>query len=121
MPEPVPPDFLADPRLELRRRMGEVFDNHLFVSWEIGRERLFYDWLARGTRDPMPFLDTRRIITEAYYNRLCELHDLANGWFYWRQDVGIVFVPLTEWEAISAAWPKLLDHACAEVQAYSGP
>jgi hypothetical protein len=68
-----------NPPLELRQRMGEVFDNHLFTSWEIGRERLLYDWLARGSRDPMPFLDHRGIISDEYYWRLCELRDLAGG------------------------------------------
>jgi hypothetical protein len=122
MPELPPPDPIADPALELRQRIGQVFDNHLFNSWEIGSERLFYDWLARGTRDPTPFLDNRGIITEEYYRRLCGLRDLADGWFYWRHDTRqVVFVPLAEWEAISASWPSLLEQACAEVRDHAGP
>jgi len=122
MPELPSPHAAADPARELRERMGEVFDSHLFNSWEIGLERLLYDWLARGTRDPMPFLDHRRIVTEEYYRRLCELRGLAGGWFYWRNDIRqVVFVPLAEWKAISASWPSLLEQACADVRDHAGP
>jgi len=122
MPELPSPHAAADPARELRERMGEVFDSHLFNSWEIGLERLLYDWLARSTRDPMPFLDHRRIVTEEYYRRLCELRGLAGGWFYWRNDIRqVVFVPLAEWKAISASWPSLLEQACAEVRDHAGP
>jgi hypothetical protein len=122
MPESPSPDSLADTALELRQRMGEIFDSHMFNSWEIGLERLLYDWLSRGTRDPTPFLDQRSIVTEEYYSRLCELRELAGGWFYWRNDIRqVVFVSLAEWEALSAAWPSLLGQFCAEVRAGSGP
>jgi hypothetical protein len=110
-----------NPPLELRQRMGEVFDTDYFVHWGIGRERLLYDWLARGTRDPMPFRDMRGIITEAYYKRLCELRDLSKGWFYDRRDAGIVFVSIAEWEAISATWPRVLDQVCAAQRTETGP
>lgn len=110
-----------NPPLELRRRMGEVFDTNSSASWDNGRERLFYDWLARGTRDPMPFSDTRKIITEAYYRRLCELRDLSNGWFYCRDDLGPVFVSLADWEVISATWPAVLEQVCAQLEIHKGP
>jgi hypothetical protein len=110
-----------NPPLELRTRMGEVFDNNDFVSWNIGRERLFDDWLARGTRDPMPFNDLRGIVTEAYYKRLCELREASGGWFYSRDDIGIVFVPRAEWERISGSWPRVLEQVCASLQTDKGP
>jgi hypothetical protein len=68
-----------NPVLELRQRMHEVFDNHLFLSWEIGSERLLEEWLERGARQPIPFLDSRNILTDAYYKRLCELRNLSPG------------------------------------------
>ncbi len=105
-----------NPPLELRRRMSQVFDNNDFTSWNIGKERLFDDWLARGRRDPMPFMDTRNIVTEAFYRRLCDLRVLSNGWFYWRSDIGIVYVTRAEWEEISASWPGTLEEACASLE-----
>jgi hypothetical protein len=105
-----------NPPLELRTRMGQVFDNNDFTSWNIGRERLLDDWLARGTRDLMPFADIRGIITEEYYRRLCELRQLSGGWFYWRDDIGIVYVSRAEWEKISASWPRVLDQVCASLK-----
>jgi hypothetical protein len=111
-----------NPPLELRHRMGHVFDGDDFCSWHIGRERLFYDWLARGTREPMPFSDLHHILDDAYYKRLCELRDLSNGWFYSNEDVGrIVFVSLAEWEAISANWPRVLDQVSANRRIHKGP
>jgi hypothetical protein len=54
-----------NPAFELGRRMGEVFESHDFNSWWIGGEKLFEEWLERGTRNPMPFFDHRGIVTDA--------------------------------------------------------
>jgi hypothetical protein len=105
-----------NPALELGRRMSEVFDNHDFNSWWIGGEKLFEEWLARGTRDPMPFFDHRGMVSEAYYRRLCELRALAAGWYYWSDEMRmVVYVPMAEWRAISAGRPSTLEWNCATV------
>lgn len=111
-----------NPALELRQRMGDVFDTNDSTSWWIGGERLLDDWLARGSRDPMPIFDTRKIVTEAYYRRLCELRKQSGGWFYYREDLGqVVYVPRAEWERISASWPKILEQVCANHARFDGP
>ena len=106
-----------NPALELRDRMGEVFDSNDFSSWRIGAEKLFEDWLARGTRDPMPFTDLRGIVTQEYYKRLCELRASTDGWFYWNNDVcAVVYVSRGEWKTISANWPSVHDRVCASLK-----
>ncbi|GEP54255.1 hypothetical protein [Reyranella soli] len=102
-----------NPPLELLQRMQEVFDNDSAgdaFGWVFGKERWFYEWLARGRRDPMPFADTHAIITEAYYSRLCELQALAAGWWCYDEKVErLRFVSLAEWESMSAKLYGLLD------------
>jgi hypothetical protein len=51
MPELPSSDPMADPALDLHQRMGEVFDGHLFNSWEIGLER---GWEAISASWPSP-------------------------------------------------------------------
>ena len=98
---------------QLRQRMQEVFDNDsagAAFGWVFGKERWFYEWLARGRRDPMPFADTHGIITDAYYSRLCELQALAAGWWCYDEEVErLRFVSLAEWETMSAKLDGLLD------------
>jgi hypothetical protein len=82
-------------------------------SWEIGDEGLIDEWAKRGVRDPMPFFDDYGLLTHAYYDRLRELRELCNGWFYWKPDIGaIVYVSRVEWNAISAKRPVDLAWRC---------
>jgi hypothetical protein len=102
-----------NPVLELRERMAEIFENHMHNSWE-GDEVLIDAWAKRGVRDPMPFFDHYGLLTQAYYARLCELRELCDGWWYWRDDIGaIVYVPRVKWNEISAKRPVDLAWRCA--------
>ena len=101
-----------NPRLELLQRMQEVYDNDVggdAFGWGLGTERWMFEWVARGKRDPMPFVDSEDIITEAYYRRLCELRNLAGGWWYYDEVGRHRFVSPTEWETISASLSGLPD------------
>jgi hypothetical protein len=104
-----------NPILELQRRMGEVFDSHDFNSWWIGGERLFEQWLARGTREPMPFFDHRGIVTDTYYRRLCELRTLTVGSYYWSDEMRmVVYAPMAKFRA-AAPRSLALQYACESV------
>jgi len=101
-----------NPRLELLQRMQEVYDNDVggdAFGWGLGTERWMFEWVARGKRDPMPFVDSEDIITKAYYRRLCELRNLAGGWWYYDEVGRHRFVSPTEWETISASLSGLPD------------
>lgn len=107
-----------NPALELYERMNEVFHNDAYgpaFGWIFGKERWIYEWLARGTRDPMPFTDDNGIITEAYYSRLCELRDLAGGWWCYDENVKrLRFVSAEEWQTMSASLDRPPDWAWAK-------
>lgn len=102
-----------NPPLELLQRMQEVYDNDFggtAFGWRLGTERLMYEWLARGRRDPMPFGDSDDIITEAFYRRLCELQHLAGGWWGYDEKVHrLRFVSTAEWQTMSANLDGLPD------------
>jgi hypothetical protein len=103
------PQLLArNPRLELYDMMHAIGETRMFVSWPNGSEARIQDWIDSGNIDPVPFLDHREIVTDAFYQRLRELRRICGGWLYWDQRAGrIVFALETEWQRVRAARGQL--------------
>jgi hypothetical protein len=95
------PGLLArNPKLELYLAIQALSYSFLQRSWPDGFEGRLQDWVDSGKHLPIrldPLRDEHGVVTPELFQRLCELRQRCDGWFYTAQDgmsySGVTFVP----------------------------
>jgi hypothetical protein len=92
-----------NPQLELYEMLSLISESHAAASWPAGYEWKICDWIdGADPCAPPPFDDRYRIVTPEFFGRLRELRKICEGWLYFEQDKGVVFVRNPEWERVRA-------------------
>jgi hypothetical protein len=90
----------CNPQIEMRDVIEACSETHDFTSWPQGWEADILRWILAGHWQSPPFDDRMKILDEAFFNRLRQLHRLCGGWLFWDHQLGrAVFLPDTEAQA----------------------
>ncbi len=92
-----------NPKLELYDRLSELSENDVCRSWPSDQEHWLWQWVESGDVSTYPLQDRNDMITQALFDRLCELRNKISGWLYYEDaQQKVVYAAEPDWRKVIA-------------------